>query len=62
MSWRRISSAISSSLGGLSTTALRSGWRALSLASLNRGPIARPIRIGSGASQSTSKPIKPTCS
>nr|DAV40343.1 MAG TPA: hypothetical protein [Caudoviricetes sp.] len=30
------------------------------LASLNRGRTARPILIGSGASQSTSKPIKPT--
>nr|DAS06968.1 MAG TPA: hypothetical protein [Caudoviricetes sp.] len=60
MSWRRISSAISRSLGGLSTTALRSGWRASSLASLNRGHTARPTPIGNGGSQSTLKPIKQT--
>nr|DAY23002.1 MAG TPA: hypothetical protein [Caudoviricetes sp.] len=32
------------------------------LASLNRGHTARPTPIGNGASPSTSKPTKQTCS
>lgn len=40
---------------------LRSGWRTLSLASLNRGHTELPIQIGSGVSQSTSKLIRQTC-